>query len=105
MIFLVNGLVMMPVQAKENQKIECNDFDAGCRCYTPGQLKIIATGIQDLKKCEFALAEKERLIEQDFVQFKNKSDVAWWQEPNFVAGGVVLSFSLGLTVGILFLRK
>lgn len=68
-------------------------------------MKIIATGIQDLKKCEFALAEKERLIEQQFIQFKTESDVAWWSEPNFVAGGVVLSFGLGLTIGVLILRK
>lgn len=101
----------LPVRAQESlppkgEKVECTGtFLPGCQCFSPPQLKIIANGIQDLKKCEFALIEKERLIQEDLIKFKQKSDVAWWQEPNFVAGGVVLSFGLGLTLGVLFIRK
>ncbi len=100
----------LPVRAQESlppegENICKGTFVAGCHCYSPSQLKLIANGIQDLKKCEFALTEKERLIQENFIQFQGKSDVAWWQEPNFVAGGVVLSFGLGLTVGVLLLRK
>lgn len=101
----MNGVVTLPVRAQESPSAACSDVEPGCRCYAPSQLKIIANGIQDLKKCEFALQEKERLIQQDFIDFKNKSDVAWWSEPNFVAGGIVLSFGLGLTVGLLVFRK
>ena len=105
MIFLVNSLVTIPVRAQEAVNVGCSSMAEGCQCYGPAQMRILANGIQNLKKCEFALEEKERLIEEDFIQFKNKSNVAFWQEPSFVAGGIVLSFSLGLTVGVLFLRK
>lgn len=91
-------------QTEEVTKIECTAVP-GCRCYAPPQLKAIAGTITDLQKCEVALEERERLIQERFIKFEGQNGVAWWQEPSVVAGGVTISFSVGLVIGILVFNK
>ena len=76
------------------------------KCYTPGQLEKIAQAITDLKKCSLALTEKDRLIQENMLRFdKLNAGPAFWQEPMFVWGGIVVGVSVGSLVTFLVMRN
>lgn len=74
----------------------------GCRCYEPAALTKIAGAITDLKKCQFDLGEKDKLIANRLENpTVDRPHTAWWQEPSVVLGGVVLTASVA-TLGTLW---
>jgi hypothetical protein len=68
------------------------------RCYTPQQRKKIADAILDYRRCRASLASKERFIEDSLSDVAKVSQVAFWQEPEFVFGGIVFGVSVGALI-------
>ena len=68
-------------------------------CYEPAQLEVIAQGFRDLDVCRQTLVLREQFIEQ--AKLAPPPENAWWADPSFVVGGVVVSASVGLALGIL----
>lgn len=77
------------------EKIEKNNH-----CYTDDDVELMAEAITDLAKCKIELSNKNILIEQSL----NKHDQgnSLWQEPGFVFGGMAVSFSAGVLLGLWF---
>lgn len=70
-------------------------------CYDHHQLEKIADGLKDLKTCRATLKLREEFIES--AQLAPPPEHPWWQEPQFIVGGVVVSFGTGLILGALAL--
>lgn len=65
-------------------------------CYTHDERVKLAAVIVDYEKCKIDLDEKNDLIRRNMLTFdKITTGQAWWQEPSFVWGGMVVSFALG----------
>lgn len=77
---------------------ECIAYKIGCTCYAPPQLKKIYVGLTTLEKCAVALREKDSYIKDRLVTWGAGQPVAFWQEPSWIMGGVVVS--AGITAGI-----
>lgn len=99
------GLIAFPAQAEQSAliKLDCVALP-NCRCYTQEQVSKIATAITNLGKCEFSLRERERLIEERFIRFDGEN-IAWWQEPNVIWGGVAISFSVGMMLTFFVVKE
>lgn len=74
-------------------------------CFNASESKKISEAILDLKKCEISLISRERLIQERLTKFPDKSGPTFWQEPYFIAGGFVVSFSVGALAGFYFATK
>lgn len=72
-------------------------------CYDQAQLAVIAKGLNDLELCRKTLALREQFIEE--AKINPPPESAWWQEPQMVVGGVVISFAVGSIVGALVMAK
>lgn len=68
-------------------------------CYSPEQLAAIAQELQGHELCKKTLALREQFIEQ--AKLNPPPEQAWWQDPSVVMGGVVVSASVGLAIGLL----
>ena len=62
-----------------------------------GDISILASSITELRKCQVAVQEKDKLINERLSTYNGDSAprIAWWQEPTMVVGGVSVSFLLG----------
>ena len=78
---------------------ECSMNVVGCSCYNPIQLKKMADSIVELKKCQLTLIEKNNLLQERFIKFESAGE-AWWQEPEMIIGGIVVSASLASLITI-----
>lgn len=87
-----------------NQSLAVDAAQAEMHCYNPEQMQKLAEGLTDLKKCKIALAEKDHLIQESLMRFDDTGP-AWWQEPSFVVGGMVVSVSVTALVTYLIVRK
>lgn len=85
--------------------VKCPSDIVGCRCYNKQEREKIAQAIVDLKKCQFALDEKERLIEKRFMTFDAQHGIAWWQEPTVIVSGIVISASVASIVTVLVIDR
>jgi hypothetical protein len=47
---------------------------------------------------------REKFIQESFIKFQPQTEQAWWQEPGIIVGGVVISFSLGIVIGAVFIK-
>ena len=56
----------------------------------------VARALIDFQICKKELADKDEALETAYAQI-NQTD-AWWAQPGFVVGGMVVSFSLGAVV-------
>ena len=72
-------------------------------CYTFPQRQKISRAIVDLEKCKIDLAERNILVNQRLLTFNGTPDIAWWQEPTAVVGGVVVGVAVGGILGALVL--
>jgi hypothetical protein len=63
-------------------------------------MKQLSTAVTDLQVCQRSLKLREDFI-TDQKMAGPPPESAWWQEPTFVVGGVVVSLSFGLAVGLL----
>lgn len=79
--------------------------DNQCECFTQKELKRIAKAITRLKLCQVELKEKNNLINSRLKKSDGTQPIAWWQEPNWVIGGVAVSFSLGATIAYFLAKK
>lgn len=70
-----------------------------CKCYSQRERDLIASKIKDLSLCEFSLEQYK------IVAAPPPPPTAFWQEPSFVVGGLVVSFSVGVAVGVILTRK
>ena len=75
------------------------------KCYSHEDVEKIAQAITDLRKCENELFLRKAFIDETITAQEPPKQVAWWQEPQMVAGGLVLSFSTGLLVSLLIAKK
>lgn len=74
-------------------------------CYSKEERLKIAKALVDLKKCEVEVYQKTQLIKQNMLTYDGLNPgPAWWQEPSFVAGGIIVSFSVGTLVTWYLLR-
>jgi hypothetical protein len=53
-----------------------------------------------LEKCENELFLRRAFIEQTITAQEPPKQFAWWQDPQMVVGGLVVSFSAGLILAI-----
>ena len=75
-------------------------------CYNVEQRKKIAQAITDLKKCEVDLAARNELIQKNMLTLDGLNPgPAWWQEPAFVWGGIVVGVSVGGLVTFLVMNR
>lgn len=76
-----------------------NDAAEPGACYDAAQVQQIALGLHELEVCQKTLALREKFIES--AKLITTPETAWWQEPTVVVGGVVVSLSVGLAIGLL----
>lgn len=69
-------------------------------CFSKPELDKIAEGLRDLDYCKFDLKEARGFI-HEMGSSPTEAAVDWWQEPEWILGGIVVSFSVGATLGYL----
>lgn len=74
-------------------------------CLNPEQQKKLANGVQNLARCQIDLAAKELLIQERMMSFNGAPALAWWQEPTYIVGGMIFSFSAGGILTYYLLKK
>jgi hypothetical protein len=77
---------------------ECFAQKLTCACYTPQATSYIA---QELLECQierYSLEEYSKLIEI-------KAASPWYEDPSFIVGSVVVSFSVGALLGYLVTKR
>lgn len=74
--------------------VELHNY-ATADCYTEAEVEQLALGITDLEKCRIALRETNELLSKRLTMSEVERGAAWWQEPTFVWGGMVVGFSSG----------
>lgn len=80
-------------------------YAAGCKCYGHDRLKKLADGITELQTCRLDLTAKDALIKERLVEHGSATpEMAWWQTPPVLVGGVVVSVSLGAGLAWLVLK-
>lgn len=83
----------------------CPNFN-DCECYNTTELAKIRRGILDLRKCEIRVEEQDALIQERLTLWQGSNhEQAWWQDPYFVWGGITVSFSTGLLMGVLWAQN
>ena len=94
---------MAQVGANPPSSLELGPWPA--KCYSSDEVHKIAGGIKELIACRIAVAEKDKLIQERLVTTKGAPGIAWWQEPTFVWGGMVVSASVASLVTLLVVQK
>lgn len=75
------------------------------KCYTVAERQTIAQAITDLKICRVSLAAKDELIQKNMLSFDGvHAGPSFWQAPEFVFGGIVVSVAAGGLVTFLIMR-
>lgn len=69
------------------------------------ETSIIATAIKDLETCHKTLELREKFIQESLIKIQPQTETAWWQEPEIIISGTVVSFGLGVLVASVFLRR
>jgi hypothetical protein len=82
----VNNLIAQPL--KSLPASDCRE----CACFTNAALDTIAKGLRNYEVCNIEREELKAFIER---KHEAKQEWQWYQEPSFIAGGLVISFSLG----------
>ena len=77
----------------------CKEQSIDCSCFSPADMDKLAVGIDKLSTCHIMLAEKQKFI--DTSMSINMPKILWWQAPEMIFGGMAVSVSVGLLVGIL----
>lgn len=75
------------------------------KCFSTAEVHKIAGGIKELAACRIAVAEKDKLIQERLVAPSTAPGIAFWQEPAFVWGGMVVSASVASLVTLLVVQK
>lgn len=74
-------------------------------CYSQEQRAKIAAAITDLAKCQADVAAKDELIQKHMLTMDGLNPgPAFWQEPGFVWGGMVVGVATGGIITFLVLR-
>lgn len=71
---------------------ECVAKRVACTCYLPSTIDIIAADLMAFEKCEAESLSKTVVINS---LRNNPPPLEWWQEPEYVVGGMVVSFTFG----------
>jgi hypothetical protein len=72
---------------------------SGGACYSDAELSRISKAITDLAACRVSFAEQEMFINENLRKY-SESGPSFWQEPSFIAGGLIVSFSVGALFGV-----
>lgn len=72
-------------------------LQAQTKCYSQAEVDKIAQAITNLQVCENELFLRRAFIEKT-VTAQEPPHLAWFQEPQMIVGGLVISFSAGLLV-------
>ena len=75
------------------------------RCYTDQEISILASTIKDHEVCKKTLALREQFIQENLTKYQPQIETSWWQEPSYIAGGVIISFGFGIAIGAVLLSK
>jgi hypothetical protein len=80
----------------------CIEKQEDCTCYTRPQITKIYEGLRELDKCQATV-----MLKADFItsSSKNYEPLAWWQEPTFVVGGIIVSASLAAMLTYMMVHK
>lgn len=98
------SMAFLILSSKAFSDSSCIPFSTpDCTCYSLKDRQKIADALVDWEKCKISLEEKNRLIEEKLITFD--AGPAWWQEPSFVLGSTVVSFSLGMALGFYIVHK
>ena len=73
---------------------ECQD---DCLCYTKPALRKIADELTYAGICRYEVTKLREFATSGVVQ---EETLGWYQQPEIIVGGVVLSVSLGFVVGL-----
>jgi hypothetical protein len=84
---------------------ECEAYQVNCTCYAPDTLKKIYRASVDRDKCLAELYEKSQFIQERLVTWGAGQPVAFWQEPHFVVGSVVVSVGVGAALAAWALNR
>ena len=77
----------------------------GCWCFAPKALDVLAQDLVEHKKCKIGLYEKENFIKNEMLKDKTTCAVSWWQTPEFVISGIVVSASVATVLTTIFIIK
>ena len=69
-----------------------------------GQAKV-AMAIKDLEKCQVDLDAKNELIHERLETFAGSPSLAWWQTPEIIVSGVVVSVSVTALATMYIMRQ
>jgi hypothetical protein len=93
MIFLLIG----------SQNVKAEETKDDPRCFSKEELHDIAGGLRELETCNEALKMRERFIDKEIAAGHDKT--AWWQEPSFIVGGIVVSASIASLTTFLIIKS
>ena len=74
-------------------------------CYTVSQRRRLANLITDYKKCQADLTFRNELIAKELLTLDSVDPgPAFWQEPSFVFGGIVVGVAVGSLLTLVLVR-
>jgi len=68
----------------------------GCYCFPAPALEKISSEIQFAESCRYEVEKLRSFAEGDAAPAEK---ISWYQEPEMIVGGLVVSVSLGLVLG------
>lgn len=81
---------------------ECLKID-NCWCYHPDALNLIGQQITERKKCLIELENEKSLVQTNLINNASQGQ-AWWQEPSFIVGGIVVTFTTTALITYLLVK-
>jgi hypothetical protein len=94
-------MITLPSKAARS---ETKIFPETSVCYSYADREKIADTIVQLEKCRVEVAEQDWLIRERLTTFGNANEPSFWQDPSFVVGGMLVSFSMGAILTYLVVR-
>jgi hypothetical protein len=86
---------------------ECSEYRIECTCYAPKQLNAIYKAITGYKKCRMEVIKKDEFIRKQVVVVPTEPEpeISWWQEPQTIVAGIVLSASVSALLTVYLIKK
>jgi hypothetical protein len=90
--------------AKNISPQDCISKEIKCGCFAPEDLNKLYSGIVDLEFCKKQLTQKEEFIKQKIYTWEGAQPIAWWQEPEIIVSGFVVTVSVTALVTFILTR-
>lgn len=110
MVLISSSTASYSVESSPNRGLspnECSKYKVECICYGPDQLDRIYADLIGHKKCLAELEEKNEYIKKEVIVAPTlpPAELNWWQEPEAIFAGLVVSVSVSSLLTFYFLKK